>query len=734
MQAAVTPAPASAAGAAVVGVRTDGAAALAIDVRGVSPRAAAAVALLLRERASGAERRVALSPAEGQGVTGTLRLEPLGAWLGTWDAHVVAGDEPGAGASRLAADLLDGDAALVARDGTGACQVRAYATAHGNFSLAIRALPELRRLELSDDGALVLEGALPGPGEGGGDAGAGPVRAPTARLVCRARRGGARVEAPATVAGGAFRAAVDLHELVRVGPGAEAWDVALAVPGAAGALRIGARAGDRPAERRALVYPERRLRRGAAERWVRPYLTAEGNLSVRSRPVAPGRRGLPAPRGGWRRLWTVPGRPLLRLARTVVLRVADALPPPRGGAPLPAAPRTRVCIVILHAYGMGGTIRSVLNVAGRLAQRCDVEIVSVQRRRDTPFFALPAGVRVTVLDDRRPGRRSWGSRLLGAVPSVLVHQDDHGFAGCSLWTDLRLLRRMRALRGGVLVTTRPALNLVAARLAPPGVATVGQEHMNFTSHPPRLAREIRRTYARLDALAVLTDEDRRDYGELLGRAGTAVVQIANALPQLEGGRSDVASPVIVAAGRLTPQKGFDLLIEAFARVAPHRPGWTLRIFGGGSERAILRALILERGLHNDVFLMGPTERLGDELSKASVFALSSRYEGFGMVIVEAMSKGVPVVSFDCPRGPAEIISDGEDGVLVPAEDVGAFAAALMRLTADEALRRRMGEAAVLAARRYDPDAIGRRWGALVDALAHGNPTCAGVAPDRAGVP
>jgi glycosyltransferase involved in cell wall biosynthesis len=114
--------------------------------------------------------------------------------------------------------------------------------------------------------------------------------------------------------------------------------------------------------------------------------------------------------------------------------------------------------------------------------------------------------------------------------------------------------------------------------------------------------------------------------------------------------------------------------------------------------------------------MGRTERLGEELSKASIFALSSRYEGFGMVIVEAMSKGVPVVSFDCPRGPSEIIHDGEDGLLVPNRDVEAFASALLRLIDDEPLRRRMGTAALQTASRYRPEIIGEEWERLLDGL------------------
>src|SRR5439155_9230511 len=201
-----------------------------------------------------------------------------------------------------------------------------------------------------------------------------------------------------------------------------------------------------------------------------------------------------------------------------------------------------------------------------------------------------------------------------------------------------------------------------------------------------------------------------------GAARTRVEQIPNAVPALGGGLASPDNKVIVAAGRLTPQKGFDLLIPAFAEVVREHPDWQLRIPGAGPQRPELRRLIAEHELYSNVFLMGPTPELGRALARGSIFVLSSRFEGFGMVIVEAMSKGLAVVSFDCPRGPSEIISDGVDGVLVPELDVTALGGAISELAGDPARRAALGAAAVETARRYGREAIGARWDSLLAVL------------------
>ena len=677
---------------------------------------AAAAALVLRHRQSGEERRWPLS-AGSDGCQEAVAAIASGASAadsaGTWDAYLERSD---AGMRRLAVDEeAELPGVITVLGANGARRVRVYRSTKGNLSLLALDLESrvpVRRIEVGEH-IVTIRAAL--PAEIGHEAAGDP------RLLCVPRASGGERSVTATIAGGELTAEVDLRTFAPAGPETEVWDLHVVAGEHAPRRRLTAPIDDVPNKREAIAYPERRVAAAGGTWRAGPYLTRDEDVAIRFRPatqppVATGtdearEPAVDEPQG---HRWTAP---LAWLRRGVFRALARGIRR-TGGGMADGAGEGRVVIVIMHAYGMGGTIRTVLNLAGHLSSEREIEVVSLVRRRESPFLPTPPGLRVTALADRRPGARSSRiSRLLDSIPSILVHDEDYAFSSSSLWTDLQLVRMLRSLRSGVLITTRPAFNVIAARLAGPGVVTIGQEHMNFHAHRPGLAAEVRRSYGGLDALAVLTHDDESDYGGLLASAPTRVVRIPNALPELEGGRSKLEAPIVAAAGRLTRQKGFDLLVEAFAEVARQRPDWVLRIYGAGGGRRRLRRMILERELYNNVLLMGPTQRLGEELSKASIFALSSRYEGFGMVLLEAMSKGVPVVSFDCPRGPGEIVHHGEDGFLVPAEDVQGLAAALLELAGDDIRRRRMGEAAIATAAAYDLEVIGSRWSELIDDLA-----------------
>jgi glycosyltransferase involved in cell wall biosynthesis len=406
-------------------------------------------------------------------------------------------------------------------------------------------------------------------------------------------------------------------------------------------------------------------------------------------------------------------RATFRAIRAALMRYVRARPRPEDEV----GAERRVFILITTAWGMGGTIRANLNLARYLAAAgYEVEIISVGRHRDTPFFGeFPPGVRVVALEDRRRGARMRPlQRLLNARSSVLMHPADRTAEGSNLWTDLRLARRLRR-RCGFLITTRPGLNLVAAKLSPPGLVLIGQEQMHLDHHVSDLRRAMPRLYPRLDALAVLTERDGQSYAKHLD-GGVRTVRIPNTVRDMGEGRADLSARTALAAGRLTPQKGYDMLIPAWSAVAATHPDWRLRICGEGKDRAKLGALIQELGLAEHVSLEGPARDLGADMERASLFVLSSRHEGLPLVLLEALSKGMAVVSFDCPTGPADVIEDHRNGLLVPPKDVEALSAAIVEMIEDEELRRRCADGAVKTAREYRMDAVGPRWEGLMREL------------------
>jgi glycosyltransferase involved in cell wall biosynthesis len=390
----------------------------------------------------------------------------------------------------------------------------------------------------------------------------------------------------------------------------------------------------------------------------------------------------------------------------VAFRLRPAAPPQDSGG--------KVYLLLMNAWAMGGTIRTTLNLAGYLAERHDVEVLSVVRRRAEPLLPFPPGVTVTAIDDQRlhhTGLR----RLAAAVGSRLLHPGDRARWRCSMWTDLLLLRKLWHLGAGVMIGTRPAFNLLALNLAPRDVAVIGTEHMHYSAHSRTTRAELRRRYPRLDALVVLTAHDLDEYRAVVGTK-TRLVRIPNAVPEPRPAPAALTEPVVLAAGRLTPQKGFDMLIDAFARLVRDHSEWTLRICGRGPLRAELLSQVAAAGLDEQVSLMGPVQDLEEQMAHASIFALSSRFEGLPMVLLEAMSTGLPVVSFDCPTGPGEVIADEEDGMLVPNGDVGAFASAMGELIEDVEKRRRLGTAARKKAAGYSLHAVGPKWEALLEQL------------------
>lgn len=186
--------------------------------------------------------------------------------------------------------------------------------------------------------------------------------------------------------------------------------------------------------------------------------------------------------------------------------------------------------------------------------------------------------------------------------------------------------------------------------------------------------------------------------------------------QLSTSRASLESNRIMTAGRLVYQKNVFSLIRAFAVVSKRFPKWSLDIFGEGPERKKLSTLINDLGLAEVVHIMGQCSNIQEAMPDYSIFTLSSRFEGFPLVLIEALSCGLPVVSYACPCGPRDIVRDGVDGFLVPLGDETELAKRICQLIEDENLRRKMGAAALERAKEFSLDNIIPRWISLFEEL------------------
>ncbi|MEE1753472.1 glycosyltransferase family 4 protein [Streptomyces sp. SP18CS02] len=377
----------------------------------------------------------------------------------------------------------------------------------------------------------------------------------------------------------------------------------------------------------------------------------------------------------------------------------------------------KISFLIHTIYGIGGTIRTTLNLAEELVGRHEVEIVSVFRHRDIPLFDIDPRITVVPLIDTRPtSPANEKEHPLQLQAAEFFPRHEARYKEYSKLTDERVQALYAGSDADVVIGTRPGLSAYAAQFAPSGAVRIGQEHMTHNHHKAALRKEMYEHLDALDAYVTVSEGDAKVYREKMPLPATRVLAIPNSVPEPPVTPSDATGRTVVAAGRLAAEKQYHVLIDAFAKVVAARPEWDLRIYGWGPEKDKLRARIDRLGLYNSVRLMGPHSPIEPEWAKGAIAASTSRHESFGMTLVEAMRCGLPVVSTDCDYGPREILKDGEDGILVPVGDVDAVAGALLRLIDDEELRRTMGAAAVRNARRFDPGQVAKQYEELIGEL------------------
>lgn len=220
-----------------------------------------------------------------------------------------------------------------------------------------------------------------------------------------------------------------------------------------------------------------------------------------------------------------------------------------------------------------------------------------------------------------------------------------------------------------------------------------------------------RQVSRLDALVVLTTQDKEDWGHLL-----PVYVIPNSYPFYPETPSACENKQAIIVGRYNSAKGYNYLIDAWREVYKKHPDWVINIFGSGEYEDKVRKQINDYGLQDIVIMNNPTDHIMEEYLKSSFYVMSSVFEGFAMVLLEAMACGLPCVSFDCPYGPRNVITDGKDGFLVEYLNSKALAEKISLMIEDAGLRKQMGKNGRKNVLRYARETIMPQWVSLFESI------------------
>ena len=366
-------------------------------------------------------------------------------------------------------------------------------------------------------------------------------------------------------------------------------------------------------------------------------------------------------------------------------------------------------------YIAGGIERVLTTKMNYLSDKAGYEVwvILTDGKGKNPYFPLSDKIHIVNLDLNF--EELWSLSFLKKIFVYLKKQRIY---------KKKLKEALYEIRPDITVSTlRREINFITS--IKDGSRKVGEMHVNRTNYRNFKANEtnaLKKIFERiwmkslvgklkkLDQFVVLTDEDRRNWHELDNV--TTIPNPLNVFPTIESNQS---ARKVIAAGRYCYQKGFDLLLRAWAIVNEKHKDWHLDIYGAG-KNVEYKNLVNTLNICQNVGINPPTDNIYAKYADASIFVFSSRFEGFGMALLEAMATKLAVVSFACPCGPKDIISDGNDGVLVTNEDIQELADKICYLIENEEERKSMAENAKLKAMQYSVDNIMHRWIRLFESL------------------
>jgi glycosyltransferase involved in cell wall biosynthesis len=365
---------------------------------------------------------------------------------------------------------------------------------------------------------------------------------------------------------------------------------------------------------------------------------------------------------------------------------------------------------VIASLDCGGAERVAATLANEWAAREElVSIVTFDEKEKAPFYSLNDSIKHIPLECGSPGGTAF-EKVSYNVKKILL-----------------LRKTLRGLKPDVVISFMSQTNvstiIAAAGMPVPVIIT---EHINsrmYWSGAVWVALMLI-LYPFAASLVAVSKGVLESFPGYIRKKGSVIYNPIQIDPHASEPGQDRTGNKIIGMGRLTGQKGFDLLLKAFSLISEKNPSWNVEIFGEGEQRRELELLRDKLGLEKRFKFSGITDAPLRQFAQADIFVLSSRFEGLGIVLCEAMSQGLPVISFSCLSGPSEIIRDQIDGILVPPENVEALANAMDYLMNNDAVRMRMGILAREASERFSITNIITQWGIFIDKLRRPRPNSA----------
>lgn len=364
----------------------------------------------------------------------------------------------------------------------------------------------------------------------------------------------------------------------------------------------------------------------------------------------------------------------------------------------------RIAITI-STMNAGGAERIVSLLSNYWTERnIQVNIITFDNEDSKPFYEI------------KPAARHHHLGILGIINGGIRSSLKGNFARI-----IALRNRIKAIKPDIIISfidQTNVLTIIAAAFL--GIPVIVTEHVNRKHYSPGIFWEILRNtlYPFTDSMVAVSNGVLESFPKYMQRNATVIPNPIN-IKKIDKTKNIGTRKKIIGMGRLTYQKGFDILIRAFDMIKEKHSDWDLEIYGEGPLRNQLENIIADLKLTGRVKLPGLVTNPAEKLSAADIFVLSSRFEGFGIVIIEAMACGLPVISFDCPSGPSEIINNGVDGILVPPDDMETLSEKMDELITDKNKREKLAYNASKSAKRYEIGEIAKYWDKLFSKLKIG---------------